>query len=364
MNTDKTEQKNMDHVRIFDVAVLRDWTASVLRAVNVPDGDATIAAESLLLANLRGVDTHGIGLLVDYSKALGEGGLNPTPNMRIAKENDACFVFDGDGGMGQIICTRAMDAAIERAKVSGVSVGVTTHASHCGMLAAYVLRAVEENMIGVLLSDSGPSMAPTGGYEWILSNSPMSMGIPNADTGPIVVDQATAGLSWRGVLGMAAMGLDLPDNVIMWRKPEGGTMKDGSRAIEEGTAVPIGGHKGYGLALVLECLTGALSGGPFGPDVSTVSVYPEKRENISQFVLVISPQAFMPLDTYKQRVADYIRYVKNSPRLQGVDEILIPGEKEARCTQERMENGIPLPPDIMEGLDSLAKQVGVKPLAT
>lgn len=349
--------------RLFEVGVLRDWTKSVLTALGVPNEDADLAAEGLLLANLRGIDTHGIELLVDYSKALQEGGLKPRPNMRIAKENGSCFLFDGDGGMGHIICTRTVDIAIDRAKKSGVSVGVTTNSSHCGMLAVYALRAVKQDLIAVILSNAGASMAPPGGYEWIIGNNPIAVGIPStADTGPIALDMALSALSWRKVVSLAAAGLELPDNAIMWRKPEGGTMKDGSRALKEGTAIPIGGHKGYGLAMVVECLAGALSGGPFAAEVSTVSAYPEKRENISQFMLVISPQAFMSPDTYKRRVADYIDYIKKSPRLQGVEEIFAPGEKEARCLQERMKNGIPLSANILEALDSLARRVGVKPL--
>ena len=162
---------------------------------------------------------------------------------------------------------------------------------------------------------------------------------------------------------LGAAGQELPDNAMMRRRPEGGALKDASRALKEGTALPIGGHKGAGLAMAIECLTGLLSGGPFAAQLSDVGGNPGKRENISQLVLVLSPEVFMPLDSYKRRAADFIAYIKNSPRLQGVKEILIPGERAAHCMDERMEKGIPLPADVLESLDSVAKQAGLKPLS-
>ena len=126
----------MTKTETFSAGVLEKWARSVLESLGGPEDDARITAEVLVLGNLRGIDSHGLRLLIKNSEGLRDGALNPKPEMRVAKETDSCILFDGDGGMGQVVCTRAMDAAIEKTKNSGVAVAVTTNASHCGMSTA------------------------------------------------------------------------------------------------------------------------------------------------------------------------------------------------------------------------------------
>jgi len=353
----------MAETRVFAADVLEQWVQEVLEALGIPREDAQAAAEVLVLGNLRGVDSHGVRLLLKHSEGLRDGALNPRPEMRVVGESAACAVFDGDGGLGQIVCARAMDAAIARARTSGVGAVVTRNASHCGMSAAYVLRAVKEEMIGLMLSNNKSSMAVTGGYDWTIGNNTIACGIPAADGASIVLDMTTSALTWGAVALLAAAGEELPDNSMIFRRPEGGLLRDACRAYKEGTVLPIGGHKGSGLAVVIECLTGVLSGGPFGADVSTVYLDTARREHHSQFIVAVRPEAFLPADVFKRRVSELITSIKSAPRLAEVDDILTPGEREARCTQERMRNGIPLPGSVLEGLDSLAAEVGVNPLS-
>ena len=350
--------------RTFAADVLTAWAAEILEGVGAPREDAGIAAEVLVLGNLRGVDSHGVRLLIKNCEGLREGALNPRPTMRIAAEKGTSVLYDGDGGMGQVICTRAMDIAIERAKAGGVGAVVTRNASHCGMSAAYVLRAVEGDMIGVMLSNNKASMAPAGGYDWTIGNNTLACGVPAADTGGIVLDMTTAAVNWGAVALLAGAGQEIPEGGMIFRRPEGGTLRDASRAYKEGTALPIGGYKGSGLAIVIECLTGVLSGGPFGADVNTVFMDTAKREHHSQCILVVSPEAFMPAGAFKRRVSDLIAYVKGSGKLEEVEEILLPGERAARCMTERARKGIPVPGSVLEQLDGLGEQLGVGALSS
>ena len=231
------------------------------------------------------------------------------------------------------------------------------------MSAAYVLQAIEKDLVGVVLSNNKASMAVAGGYDWTIGNNTIACGIPAVGAAPIVLDMTTAAITWGMVITLATAGLPLPENAIVFRNPEGGALTDASRAYSEGTVLPIGGHKGSGLAIAIECLTGVLSGGPFAEDVGTVFLDTSKREHHSQFILVVSPDVFMPAETYKRRVADFIAYVKGSPRLAHVKEILLPGERADRCQTEREENGIPIPASVLQNLDSLAEQLGVASLS-
>ncbi|MFH0964462.1 MAG: Ldh family oxidoreductase [Planctomycetota bacterium] len=352
----------MPAMRVFSADLLRTWAGEVLKALGVSDEDAAVAADVLVLGNLRGVDSHGIRLLVKNAEGLRDGALNPAPAMRIVEEKGPCAVFDGDGGMGQLVCMRAMEAALGKAREEGAAVVATKRSSHCGMSAAYVLRAAQEDMIGVMLSNNKTSMAVAGGYDWTIGNNTIACGIPAVDHSPIVLDMSTSAITWGTVLTLAAAGGELPAYAAIRREPEGGPLTDPSKAYNEGTLLPIGGHKGSGLAVAIECLTGVLSGGPFAAEVSTVFLDTAKRENHSQFILVVSPEAFMETGVFKRRVSELITYIKNSPRLKSVEEILLPGEKSARCAAERSKRGVPLPQGVIESLNELAARVGAKPL--
>ena len=353
----------MTKMATFSAGVLEKWARSVLESLGVPKDDARITAEVLVLGNLRGIDSHGLRLLIKNSEGLKDGALNPKPNMRAVKETASCLLFDGDGGMGQLVCCRAMDAAIEKVKNSGVAVAVTTNASHCGMSAAYVLRAAQKGLIGMIMSNNKASMALTGGYDWSIGNNTIACAIPTTDAPPIVLDMTTALLNWGKVAALAAAGVELPDDAMIWRKPQGGVLKDASRAYKEGTVLPIGGHKGSGLAVIIEVLTGVLSGGPFAGEVGTVFLDTSKKEHQSQFMLVVSPEVFMPSDVFTSRVNNLVEYIKNSPKLDGIEDILLPGEKEHRCMQERHKEGVPISAVILEGLNSLSAQLGIDPLS-
>lgn len=338
---------------------LKGLSKKILLRLDVSEEDAEITSDALVTANLRGVDTHGVRLLIKNSQGLMDGALNPKANMKILKETEVSAIFDGDNGLGQAICTKAMDFAIKKASKIGFYMVVVTRGSHCGMSAYYVTRAVKKDLIGIILSNNKASMAVSGSYDWIIGNNTLACGIPAYKMEPIVLDMSTSAISWSKIDMLVKAGNELPDRNVIRRRTEGGDIKDPKEARSLGTVLPIGGHKGSGLAIVIEVLTGILSNGPFGKDVSTVFVSTSKKENHSQTIMVIDPSIFIPIEEFKQRVDNFISEIKSAPKLNDVREILMPGERGNKEIARRTKLGIPLDEKTFLDIKNLAEKLGI-----
>jgi LDH2 family malate/lactate/ureidoglycolate dehydrogenase len=335
---------------------LTNFVCDVFKTVGLSDENSLTVADSLVAANLRGVDSHGVTRVPIYVKRLREGATNPNPDVKIVKESDATLLVDGDDGMGQIVGLEAMKLGIAKAKKNGgVHIGVT-RSSHFGAGAYFVKRGTQEDMITFAMSNAPSTMAPWGGIQPYFGTNPYAYGIPAGKYEPIVLDMATSVVA-RGKIIMAAQnGSDIPEG---WAIDQKGRPTTDSQAALDGSVLPFGGPKGYGISLMIDIMSGVLTGAGFGPHINNIYGDYDKPQNVGHFFQLVDINQFMPAEEYKQRIDQMIEEIKSSPAAEGVGEIFVPGEIENNTEKARLENGIDLEKEVYEGLKQVGKECGV-----
>ena len=335
-------------------------STAMLETVGVSTGDADIVARGLINADARGMNSHGILRLPVYIKRLQLGGFSPVSSFEIVKETASTALIDGGNGLGAVLTTRAMDLAIEKAKATGIaSVGVR-NSNHNGEGAPYVLQAVRSNMIGIATTNGSPITPVWGAKAPFFSGPlPISFGIPTQEELPIVLD-AALGMSSRGkILYYAEKGMELPPGWLV--DADGAPTTDPNWVKKGGWIQPIGGHKGWGLALMCEILTGILMGGNFGRQLTNLYDDLDQAQHNSQITIAINVESFVGADTFKRTVDTYIREMKASERAPGVQEILMPGEIEFRKEKRQKAEGLELGQKVVDELLASARSLGIDP---
>jgi LDH2 family malate/lactate/ureidoglycolate dehydrogenase len=333
---------------------LRAFAAAVARAVGVPADDAEIVADGMVWAELRG---HNIGVrrLPTLVARVRGGGTVADPRPEVVRESGGFAVLDGHGAWGQVTSARAMRLAIAKAREGGVGGCVVRDTGNSLAMGYYPWLATRERMIGIAITNSLPLQAPWGGTLKLLGNQAYAFGIPARRHPPIVFDTATTGITWVGIHGYEARGEPLPAGVALDR--DGKPTTDPHEALA-GLLLPAGGHRGFGLALIWEVLTGVLSGGEhFAPLPDSLA--PASRGGQSTFLLAIDPSAAMPYDTFVERVDALIDRIHASPPASGHDAVRVPGERAAELAQEQERDGIRLGEDRIAELRKVASDVGV-----
>ena len=325
------------------------------------DEDARIVTRLLVKSNLAGVDSHGVfPNLVNYIKGLRKGIIKPNAIFEIVKETESTAMINGNWGFGQVICTKAMELAIEKAKKNGVSGVAIFNCNHIGRLSDYSLMAVENDMVGFIAANGDPNVAPYGGRSSVLSTNPISYGIPAGTERPVIVDFATSMAAEGKIRAALYKGVQLPPG---WIVDSAGRPSTNPADLYEpplppeqikmaGALLPAAGHKGYGLALVVEILGGALTGTGCSDDVTSGLTN-------GIFLSVVNITHFVPLEEFKARVDGLIRKIKNSPRAPGFSEILIPGEPEFREEEKRSKTGVPISDASWKTLVDACKEYGL-----
>jgi len=341
----------MAETQAIAAAKLRATVAGIFRGVGVPDGDAAIVADSLVEADLRGVSSHGVVRVPTYVKGLTDGEINPTPSLQLIYDGGSRATVDGDNGMGQVGSHRAMQLAIERALEHGVGAVGLTHSRHCGAMAYWAIQALEHNCIGVATTNAGLNMAPTGGRDKIVGNNPVAIAVPTNRPWPMVLDMATSVVA-GGKLDVAAIrGEKIP---LDWATDADGKPTDDPATARKGLLLPVGGPKGYGLALMLDVLAGALTGARFGGGLGPAGS--------GQFFLAIQVDGFMGVPEFKERMDQVIDQLHESRVAPGSGRIYVPGEIEADKSQQRTAKGIPLEAKIVSDLNRMARETGAPTL--
>jgi len=332
-----------------------------LVAGGASDEDARIVTRLLVKSNLAGVDSHGVfPNLVNYIKGLRKGIIKPNAIFEIVKETESTAMINGNWGFGQVICTKAMELAIEKAKKNGVSGVAIFNCNHIGRLSDYSLMAVENDMVGFIAANGDPNVAPYGGRSSVLSTNPISYGIPAGTERPVIVDFATSMAAEGKIRAALYKGVQLPPG---WIVDSAGRPSTNPADLYEpplppeqikmaGALLPAAGHKGYGLALVVEILGGALTGTGCSDDVTSGLTN-------GIFLSVVNITHFVPLEEFKARVDGLIRKIKNSPRAPGFSEILIPGEPEFREEEKRSKTGVPISDASWKTLVDACKEYGL-----
>ena len=323
----------------------------------LPESDADTVSDCLIEANLMGVDTHGVLRLRVYMDRVKAGGNNPKPNIQMVRENPCTALMDADNALGPVGGKRAMTLAIEKAGAIGIGIVVIRNCNHYGPAGYYARMALEHDMIGVSMTNVLASMPPTGGVEARTGNNPYSLSFPAQDEPPVVVDAATSMSSWGTLFVCAQKGEDLPPGCYL--DSEGKPTVNPQDVMNGGALLPIAGHKGYGLAMAIELLTGMLANAPMAPDIPHLNKFLDKPGTNTFFMAAIRIDNFVDTDQFKRRMDEWIRLIRSTRRMDGVDRIWLPGEKEIVERQQRLVTGIPLNPEMVAELKALAMEAGV-----
>lgn len=345
---------------------LEGFVVEVLRKVGVPSADARTVADVLIVADLRGKGSHGVARLPRYVNGIREGKIEPADRSKVVRETATTALLDAGNSLGQVVGKRAMALAIEKARRSGVGLVAVRNSNHYGIAGYYALMALEHGMIGLSMTNSFPLVVPTFARMAILGTNPIALAAPTDRETPFVLDMATSVVP-RGKLEVYNRDRKpLPKGWAVDAEGHGTT--DAAKVLDDlanrrgGGILPLGGegedfggHKGYGLALLVDLLCGTLSGAATGPDA-----YAKQSEaNLGHLFLAISIDAFRPAAEFRQDLDHLLRQIKESPKAAGHDRIFTHGEKAAAATRSLSAKGIPLGPKVVESLRKIGESVGV-----
>jgi LDH2 family malate/lactate/ureidoglycolate dehydrogenase len=318
---------------------LRAFGMDVLGQLGVPEEKATICIDAYLFGSLRGLDTHGFfALLPRMVKEIRSGLIDPRADIAILKRNPSALHVDARSGLGPVSAFQSMREAIRLCRDSGVGAVSTHNCNHFGAASFYGFQAVKEGLIGMTFGNATPRVAPYGGREGVHGTNPMSFVIPAEKYPPLVVDIATSASSAGKISEIQKKGGTIPEGWALDRNGNPTTIPE--RALE-GILLPMAGHKGYGLALVVDILTGALAGSYCGKDVPPLNDMTTPY-GCSSFMMVLDPGRFAGLETFRAKVDKLIEDCINSPPMKGFERVYYPGEMEAEEERNRSERGVPL----------------------
>jgi LDH2 family malate/lactate/ureidoglycolate dehydrogenase len=343
-----------DLVRVKSEDLL-GFILNVLESVGVKEKDAKIIAENIILANLRGVDSHGVVRLPSYVKRVMKKLIDPLGPVEIVKEQGCTALIDANNNFGQVAAMHATFLAAEKARKFGVAAVGVRNSNHFGMAAHYALKLTEQKLIGIVVSNGPPTISPWGGKVPMLGTNPICIGFPMDKNDSIILDMAVSTVA-RGKIRLAALkGEKIPEG---WAFDEEGNPTTDPEAAIRGALAPIGGHKGYGLALLADILCGLVMGSASGRNVKALDDF-SCPSGTGFFIEAINVEFFRPYIEYRDCVTDYIREIKECPKRKGVKEIFSPGEIERRETELRKKFGIPLDDKTLFEIKNLAKELNI-----
>ena len=345
-------------VRMVRADRLRPLVRSLFTAVGVPDADAETVAEVLVEADLRGVESHGTTRVAGYVSMITGGLLNPKPTVELVRDTPSTAMLEGDRAFGIVVAARAMRLAIGKAARAGVACVTARNVTHTGMVGFYPMLAARAGMIGVAMNNGPAILPPFGGRTPTVATNPFSVAVPAGAEQPIVLDMATSIVAGGKLRLAAKKGLPIPEGWALDRN--GAPTTDPGEALFHGFLQWAGGYKGFGLATVVEVLSGVLSGGLFGRDVPTMREFGRDPLITSAFFMAINVETFMPLAEFGARVDRLIGQVKSSAPAPGVEELFVAGELEFRRKAERSRDGIPLSDIVCRELERLAAEHGIR----
>jgi L-2-hydroxycarboxylate dehydrogenase (NAD+) len=337
---------------------LEAFIARTFVACGMSNHDAHVAAELMVRADLMGQDGHGVFRLPMYVRRIKDGGMNVAPKFECVENRVATALIDGDNGLGHLVMQHATELAIEKARSTGVAWIGVRQSNHAGPASLYAMMPLAHDMIGLYIAvGSANHLPPWGGTEMLLSTNPIAVAIPSAEHPPIVLDMATTVAAYGKVKTAAQRGETMPEGWMIDRNGE--PLTDPTRAAE-GFLLPIGGPKGYGLALIFGILAGTLNGAAFGRDVVDFNADSKTVTNAGQLILALDIKAFTDPEQFKLGIDAVHAEMKSSPRLPGVNEVRLPGERLHRVTAERRANGIPLSKPLRAQLAELSSDLGIE----
>lgn len=335
---------------------MQSWGTAVFRRLGVPEDDAALITETLVCSSLQGVDSHGVMRIPVYALRLQRKGLNPRPNISVVRETAATAVLDGDNGPGQVVAKHGMDLALDKAARCGTAYVVTRHTNHFGAAAYWAERALARGMIGWATTNAPPVMAHWGGRQRTLGNNPIAIAVPGKDEPPLVLDMALSMVAGGKLRYASKRGVSIPDD---WAIDAEGNRTTDPNAGNEGALIPAGRHKGSGLAVMLETLTGLLAGTGWAQNVVLVWADPHRPGNVTHAFGAYDIAAFTDPEDFRRSVDEMQRSLLGADRMQGIDRIYMPGGPERETRAARLQTGVPLPAQIVEEMRELGRSIDV-----
>lgn len=334
---------------------LEEFTQRAFQAMGVSEEEARYCTRGLMQSELRCLPGQGQGVrrLPTYLERITKKYIQPGAPFEVVKESPALALVDGHNGMGSAIGQKAMEIAIQKAKISGIGTVVVRNSTHFGSSAVPARLAVEQDCIGIAMTNAGPEMAPWGAATGVVGTNPWGIAAPTGGAFPVVLDIAltTAGkgmMQWH-----AREGKKIP---LDWALTPDGEETDDPEAAMKGALLGIGQHKGYGLAMITDVITGVLSGGGFG----LVPYANPAKQDVSHTMIAIDIAWFMPVDEFKARMDSFIKDIKAAKLRPGFDEILVPGEIDYRRETEYRQNGARLDAITFDQLAEMAQKLNIE----
>jgi LDH2 family malate/lactate/ureidoglycolate dehydrogenase len=354
--------------KTYSYETLRTFSLAIFNKIGCPEDEAKLATEVLLSADLRGIDSHGLARLSGYVRLWEAQRINPKPDVRVVHESPSTAVVDGDSGLGLVVAPKAMQIAIDKAKVAGTGWVSVQHSNHFGIAGYHAMMALEHDMIGIAMTNASPLVAPTFSIERLLGTNPIAVAIPADKQPPFVADMATTTAA-NGKLEilqrknkMAPLGWIQDKNGNPSPNPH--ELKEGGALIPLGSDREHGSHKGYGLGAIVDIFSAVLSGANYGPWVPPFVNFlappaDPVGKGIGHFFGAMRVDAFRPASEFKLHMDNWISRFRSAKTVAGQERVLIPGDPEREIHKIRIKGGIPLNLKVVEDLQELGKKLGV-----
>jgi LDH2 family malate/lactate/ureidoglycolate dehydrogenase len=344
----------MSSQRRVDPQKLLLFCVEAMKGSGMREEDARVTADVLVDADLWGTFTHGTKSLYPYLQKIQLNAIDPQASPEVLRESAAWAIIDGHAAMGMVTATVAMRLAIQKAKSVGIAYVGVKNGSHFGAAGCYANMAAESQMIGLAMSNADPNMTVPGGNTSIIGNNPLAVAIPAGVERTIILDIAMSAVAAGKILAAKQLGTPIPSDWLV--DADGTPTADYSLWPKVGSMLPMGGYKGYGLALVIESLAAVMTGAGITTQVTSWSRNLSSRTNTGYAFVAIDVGAMMPIDEFKQRMDSMIRAIRNSPKASWAKRIYLPGEMEWEKRDEALAHGIALPQDVIQALAQLAEE--------
>src|SRR5947209_574120 len=354
--------------KVFHIETLREFSTRVFLHFGVPKNDAMQAADVLACADLRGIDSHGVARLHTYFDMLSEGRINPKPEIKVVRSTLSTATVDGDNGLGLVVGPQANRIAMDMAEKAGSGWVSVRNTNHFGIAGYYVLKALERDLIGWAMTNSTMLVAPLWGAERMLGTNPIAIAFPGKEEPPIVVDMATSAAAYGKIEIARRRGAAIPEGWAIDSEGRSTTnpddMVDGGALLPLGSDRDRGGHKGYGLAVMVDVLSAVLSGsnwGTFAPPLALQQEIPTRSvgRGIGHFFGALRIDAFIETAEFKRQIDELVRTLRGTRPAPGTRGPLIPGDPEREAEAIRRREGIPLVPAVVEELRDISRQSGI-----
>jgi LDH2 family malate/lactate/ureidoglycolate dehydrogenase len=353
---------------VFPADYLKNFAARVFRHFGIGDLDAEQGADVLVKSDLRGIESHGVARLHTYFDMLELGRINPKPNIKIVREKASVATVDGDNGLGLVVGPKANEIAMDKAEQHGSGWVSVCNTNHFGIAGYYPLKALERDLIGWAMTNSTKLVAPLWGAERMLGTNPIAIAFPGYKEPAIVIDMATSAVAYGKIEIALRKKTEVPKGWIIDREGRDTTnpqdMIEGGAQLPLGSEKEMGGHKGYGLASMVDILCCVLSGanwGPFAPPFALRQEIPKRKvgKGIGHFFGAIEIDGFIDKDEFKKQIDEWIHVFRNTKPAPGRSGPLIPGDPEREAETVRSKQGIPLIKPVVDDLLDISRKTGI-----